>query len=432
MRRLLIVAFFFPPINVVGSVRPAKFAKFLPEFGWEPTVLTIDSFSTRPATMPLEMRAANISRVVYRDPVAFFIHRLRHPAREGTGEGRGTADAKTRLYSIARKIFDINVVRMPDRALPWYLPAVRHGSQLLAQQHFDIILSSSPPPTVNLIASTLARRARVPWVADMRDLWTMNHSFHRSQPWQALEENLERRTLKQASHLLTVSPVLAEKLRTFHGKPSDTITNGFDPDLELPAATLASKLTITYTGSLYTGKQDPSPLFEALRMLREQNKLMPGDLEVNFWGSDLGELNNLIERHRVGDWVHCCGSVPYMESLHRQRESAALLFLDWNDPLEPGVYSLKLMEYLGARRPILAIGSQPVSIANELLTCCRVGRVLSTAEQIQSQLSIWLDEFRRNGTLTYQGDPAEIQEYSYRTLTGRLAQLLDRVVENKP
>ena len=137
-------------------------------------------------------------------------------------------------------------------------------------------------------------------------------------------------------------------------------------------------------------------------------------------------------RHRVGDWVHCCGSVPYMESLHRQRESAALLFLDWNDPLEPGVYSLKLMEYLGARRPILAVGSQPVSLANELLTCCRVGRVLSTAEQIQSQLSIWLDEFRRNGTLTYQGDPAEIQKYSFRTLTGRLAELLDRVVENKP
>jgi len=239
LHRVLIVAFFFPPINVVGSVRPAKFAKFLPEFGWEPTVLTVDNFSTRPATMPLEMSADNVARVVYRDPVAFFIHRLRRPAREGTWEGSGTATAKTRLYSVARKIFDINVVRMPDRALPWYLSAVRNGSQVLARQHFDIILSSSPPPTVNLIASTLARRARVPWVADMRDLWTMNHSFHRSQPWQALEENLERRTLKQASRLLTVSPILAEKLRTFHGKPSDSITNGFDPDLELPVTTLA-------------------------------------------------------------------------------------------------------------------------------------------------------------------------------------------------
>jgi glycosyltransferase involved in cell wall biosynthesis len=429
VRRVLLIAFFFPPINVVGSVRPAKFAKFLPEFGWEPTVLTVDNFATRPTTMPVEISTDRIVRAEYPDPIGYWIKRLRG-SPSSSARATESKPRKTMLYSLARRMLDINVVRMPDRALTWYRPAVRHGLQLLSEQRFDAILSTSPPPTANLVASTLARRTGLPWLADFRDLWTMNHSFHRSQPWQALEETFERRVLRTATSLLTVSPALVSKLQSFTGKQADVLTNGFDPDMALQdAPPLSSKLTISYTGSLYAGKQDPSPLFEALCRLRDERRLSSSELAVRFYGSDLGDLEDLIARYQIGDLVSHHDTVPYLESLRRQRESAALLFLDWNDPLEPGVYSLKVLEYLGAGRPILAIGHRHDSLVNQLLVSCKVGQVLSSTAQVQAQLLVWLNEFRQNGRLTFQGDLAEIQKYSYRNLACQLAEKLDRVVD---
>lgn len=438
MKRVLFVSFFFPPINAVGSVRAAKLAKYLPDYGWEPTVLTVDQFATRPATMAVETPEDHIARARYLDPVGLFINFLRPPTgRPAAGSSPQPIGRRRFLYSLARKLFDFNVVRVPDRSLTWFLSAVKKGMELIRQGSFDAILSTYPPPTDFMVAAFLSRRTSVPWVAEYRDPWTSNNVYNRAQPIQYLEEQLEKRLLRNAAMVETVSVPNAELLSEALESPVSVITNGFDPEDYLAAPTPhrqddSGKLTITYTGSLHAGKQDPSLLFEAIRRLREKGRIRPEDLEIQFYtfDSDRGDLLALVERYTVSAFVQCRGFFPHQEALSRQRESDALLMLDWMDPADPGYYSLKLFEYLGARRPILAIGNRSGSIVDELLRACSAGEVLFDIEKVQSQIMKWVTEFRSLGRIIYHGSSSATRKFSYHVIAGQLAEVLDNAIES--
>ena len=112
-------------------------------------------------------------------------------------------------------------------------------------------------------------------------------------------------------------------------------------------------------GLAYQGFQDPSPLFEAMAQL-------PGQVILRFFGRDLGWLGELSRRAAVSRWVHLSPTIPYAECLAEMCRADALLLLLWNDPAEPGVFTRKLFDHLGARRPILAVGRQP-NVASQFI-----------------------------------------------------------------
>src|SRR5205807_973392 len=94
----------------------------------------------------------------------------------------------------------------------------------------DVIFSSALPPTSHLVARRLSRKARLPWVAEFRDLWTDNHAFQRIQPLLTVERILERWAMREADALVTVSEPLADTLRKRLNKPVFVVPNGYDPD----------------------------------------------------------------------------------------------------------------------------------------------------------------------------------------------------------
>lgn len=436
MRRVLFVAAFFPPINAVGSVRPAKIAKYLPEHGWEPTVLTVDRFVSRPATMPLEMPEARVVRARFVDPLGLGIRAARGEAGPSAAAHPPSADGRAplgravrrRMYDLARRLLPVNAVRVPDRLMPWYPAAVRRGGRLLAAGGFDALLSTSPPPTAQLVAATLARRSGLPWVADMRDPWTTDLTQRRREPWQSLEAGLERRTMGRATTVVTVSEILAEAFAARFGRPCLSIPNGFDADLpDAPAPSTLGRLTLTYTGSVYAGLQDPAPLLAALAGLRAAGRLSPDELTLRVYGNDRGDLPALAAAHGAGEFIAYHDAVPHPEALLRQREGHALLHLGFPDPAMAGYYSLKVFEYLQAQRPILALG-RAGGIVDALLRECGVGRVLETADEVAAQLIAWRDELAATGTLAYHGRREAILRYHFRQLAGDFARALDAAV----
>jgi len=446
MRRVLFVAAFFPPINAVGSIRPAKIAKYLPEHGWEPTVLTVDRFVSRPATMPLEIPAERVVRARFIDPLGWGIRAARGDAGPSAAVAAGSSrDASTgaaadgptrgsastgaivrrRIYDMARRLLPVNAVRVPDRLMTWYPWAVRRGRQVLAGGGFDALLSTSPPPTAQLVAAALARRSGLPWVADMRDPWTTDLTQRRREPWQSLEAALERRTMGRATTVVTVSAILAEAFARRFGRPCLSIPNGFDAELaEAPSPSPLPNLTLTYTGSVYAGLQDPAPLLVALRTLRASGRLDPSQLTLRVYGNDRGDLPALAAAHEVADFVVFHDAVPHPEAMARQREGHALLHLGFPDPAMAGYYSLKIFEYLQAQRPILALG-RAGGIVDRLLRECGVGRVLETADEVAAQLMAWQCELAATGTLAYHGDRDAILRYHFRQLAGEFARVLE-------
>jgi hypothetical protein len=296
------------------------------------------------------------------------------------------------------------LLNFPDSNIGWLPYAVADASRLLEKWKPELIFASSPPPTSLLVARRLSKKFNVPWVADLRDLW-IDHPYYEQPKWRkAIEEKLERRVLSSASGLVTVSEPLAQILKTKYSTEAAVILNGFDaPDYPATRETPfdESQLRILYTGMIYPGKRDPSPLFEALLKMGTLAEVV----RVVFHGFFLESARELAKKYGVEHLVEVNGSVTYAESLKMQTEADILLLLLWSDATERGVYTGKLFEYIGARRPILAVGGVN-SVAADMIRARRLGAALSDPAQIAAQLEEWVKEKRERGRITALPDEA--------------------------
>jgi glycosyltransferase involved in cell wall biosynthesis len=297
----------------------------------------------------------------------------RRTASEGYFSDRAAISALGALYR--------TLVNFPDGAVGWIGSAVRAGNRLIAGWRPDVIYASALPFSALVVARRLARKHGLPWLAELRDLWT-EHPYTpapRGRAW--LDRRLEAAVLRDASGLVTVSEPLAERLSRF-GPPVEVIMNGYDPR-DFPDATASSDgpLRIVYTGMIYPGFRNPLPLLAAMAKVRHK-----ADLRLEFYGRSLrAPLVASAREQGVEDLVTVHGTVSYAESLALQRKADVLLMLLWNDRMEKGMYSAKLFEYFGSRRPILAVGPGD-DVAGVLVRGRSAGFVSDDPEAIASWL----------------------------------------------
>jgi glycosyltransferase involved in cell wall biosynthesis len=422
-RRVLIVSFFYPPNPAVGGLRVAKFAHYLPEFGWNPTVLT-----ARGMAGAASQRPPNVIATRFASPWGFLARR-----RQGTvtsaesmrdRAGRSGWLART-TYSALRHVLPLSSVRMPDATLGWVPFAVAEGRRLIDSGDFDAILSSSGPPSSHIVAARLQRRSGLPWIADYRDLWSDNHWDARIEAFRSLERRLERRVLQRAALITTVAPTWAGQLRELHERQVEVVYNGFDPT-DYPSQPQPNPdFVLTYVGSLIRPGQNPEPLFKALASLtgRPDLDLDRYRFQLRFLGTAPGAVADLAERYGVAHLVRHLPAVPHRECLAEQAATTALLFIGWNDP-ELGWLSAKLFEYLGARRPILAVGPSGGE-ASRILEECGLPGPSDDPRILAERLEAWLREFAASGSLSAPTGRAAVPDYTRRAQTQRLAHLLD-------
>ena len=265
-------------------------------------------------------------------------------------------------------------VRMPDLTDYWVKPAIRWCQ---AQPPWDVVVSCGGPYTSHLVALELRRQLGAKWwVADFRDLWMDNHIYRGLFPFTLRERVLERRCLEQADLLVTVSEPLAKRLRAKARKPVEVIYNGFDPaEAEsLPQSRVFpddGNVRLVYTGTLYRDGQNPAPLLEAMRTLRQNNPDLAGRLRLVVVGRGYEYWANLARQYEVTELVQASEAVDRPEALRMQRDADALVLVDWNDP-KAGVLTGKLFEYLSVRAPILVVGGSAESAMAQMVG--KVGR----------------------------------------------------------
>ncbi len=425
MRNVLIVTYYFSQSEGVAPVRLRGLVKYLPEHGWDVTVLTI---KCNTVDHIIEKGGQRIIETDYRDPLQIWKQMLGLNPKKGLKEQCGLPTCKQRdtLVDICLRIWE-SIFTYPEPEIGWYKPAIDAGTSILHSEFFDAILSSSGPSTSHLIASYLSNRFGIPWVADLRDLWTQNHYYPHSSFRRLFETRLEKKTLGLANALTTVSYPLNEKLcERYSEKHVFTIPNGFDPEETNPGVPLSKGFTITYTGQLYRGRRDPEPLFKALSELIRDGVIERGDVSVDFYGRYESWLEEDATKYKLGDVVTLHGLVPREIAVRKQWESQALLLLTWNDPSEKGVYTGKVFEYLAARRPILSLGLSG-GVITELLNDTNAGIHISTEEGIKSYLIAAYKEFKTNGFVRYTGVQSEIDKYSHYEMARKFAEVLNAV-----
>ena len=234
--------------------------------------------------------------------------------------------------------------------------------------------------------------------------------------------------LSSADVLTTTSGPLAEKLRVLHKeKTTYVIAHGFDPDTVNTAPDkLTDKFTIAYTGSFSPVLRRPTMLLAALQELISEGVVDRDSVEVCFYGREESWIDAEIEQYGLSGVVKQYGGVPMPVAQAKQRESQLLFNPKWDDPEEPGIHSLKILEYLAARRPILATGKY-MDVVDELLEETGAGVCASSVEETKSALERAYQEYKLTGRVTWQGDESKVNSYSQRKMAGSFAQIIDQL-----
>jgi glycosyltransferase involved in cell wall biosynthesis len=312
----------------------------------------------------------------------------------------------------------------------WYHAAIKAGCELVSEHRVDGIFSSYFPSSSHFVASCLQRRAGIPWIAEFRDLWALTPYSRKIWFSESLEKQIEKRVMKGSSLLIAVSEAEAQRLQELHRKNVAVIPNGFDEEDYLEEIPLTSKFTITYTGNIYAGKRDPTLLFQALSQMRQAGKVSPDNCEVRFFGgSSLNVLLPIIKKYHLEDIVNIYGFVPFKESVRKQKESTVLLLLGWGDPRDKATYTGKIFEYLGAQRPILALGYKGGNI-DKLLQSSGTGVLVDEVRSMEDILCRWLQEWHQTGEIVSHWNPNTnvVKRYTRREGARKLAELLDETL----
>ena len=410
--KVLLVTRHFPPGGGGGVQRPLKFATHLPALGIETHVLAPDIPGALPDGSELEL------------PTQAWIHRVRYIGpRAGRPAERllakqGLARVGTQAALLGRRLL------VPDENVPWSTFALPIAIRLVRREKIDVVLTTSPPPSLHLLGAAVKRTTGAAWVADLRDPLT-SHPHRRGYESQLarLKEKavggVGRLVASQADAIVAASDAIAEEARALEPKGKVvTIANGcdFDDFAGLEHHT-SERLRITHTGHFH-GKRDPKPFLEALAESGLQ------DVVVRFAGDFRAADREYAESLGLGDRIELLGDVSRRRSLELQRDSEALLLLiPDSGGRGRGVLTGKIYEYLAAERPILAV-VPPDGAAARLVRDTGAGTVVAS-DDVDEMRAALLDLHRRWREGSLDGTPLSAEWRQKLARGARVEELAD-------
>jgi glycosyltransferase involved in cell wall biosynthesis len=411
MKKALLVAYHFPPLGGGGVFRTLKFTKYLPEFGYQPHVLTVKNpmYGTKDLTLCGEIPP---EAKVYR--TFSFEHRIMRAPR---------------LLNINLKWF-----YMPDDNIGWLPFGVSTGAKLVKKENIDVIYATSPLWTSLLIGFFLKRKTKKPLVIDFRDPWTDNPFIRYPTKYhKRFERKMEKTILSQADYVTVAFDSIKNNLikrYPFLKSKIAIITNGFDSDdlKDLEMRKKTGKFTIAHVGSIY-GLLTAKPFLIAVKELVEENKEFKEKLEVVFVGNYGKETPLLVKEYGLEANVRFVGYVPHREGLEFMVNSQALLLLvTVEGPKGEGMLPGKVFEYLASRRPIIALAPENGLAAN-VIKSSNAGTVVPpmNVQRIKNAISDFYEQWKEGKSPTTAGSVENITRYDRKVLTQRLAQIFEKI-----
>lgn len=418
MKKVLVIAYLYPPIFNSGTRRSLEFVNHLPDNGWEPTVLTVadpPASECDPSLLDEVRPGTRIVRVPFWDA----------PIARGLGKAFGFLFGAERIAAALhwriRRYWSV-----PDDCASWIPTAVAAIQKLHAETPFDVIYASGSPWSSFLVAQRASKLTGVPFVVDYRDLWMPSDVAWDQHTPQQRKHNpkLERRVLSAAHGVIATTATFLTMLpQDLLGPNRFAITNGFDP-ADFPPATVPQddKVRIVYTGVWRPG-YGPDDLFAAVRLLKERGSPSLGRLQLAVAGFGPGRaaeygIAELVEEH---------GRVTHAEALALMMGASAVYL-----PVSHGFYEHasipgKLFEYLGSGRPVLASAQAVSEVARVLEGVGGARRVDPGDIEALAQAIEQMCEGQQGGAFSPRV-PAELAKYTRASLTAKLAGALDTVI----
>lgn len=434
-RKVLMIAYAFPPTGGSGVQRSAKFAKYLPSFGWLPTVWTVDGADGLPRDetlchdLPPEVTVCSNASV---GGVRALQRTLRGFANARTGEGL-TGIASRFAKAVDWRLENwVSTGCFPDDCIGWARRSLGTLRTRLATESFDVMYSTYSPASNHWLALELKRSTGLPWVADFRDLWTQDCRYRPGSPaQQAAHHRLEQDILESADAVVGVTPrqteILASRLPNQFEK-FRTITNGFDPDdfthVRSSAKLRTDRFVLAYVGR-FDLSQTPESWFTALRAFGETL----GELRDKFVLRIVGHVNKTAQAklHATGIRCEIQGYLPHRDAIAAMCDADALLLCSPKGNNGETIIPAKMFEYLATGRPILTVGPAG-SISEKMVLDARAGvsadfEESSIVRALNTVFGAW-----HCGQPLHGANSDRITQFSRVELTRRLAELFGRII----
>ncbi len=419
LQRVLLVAYYFPPLGMGGTQRVAKWGKYFLRLGWEVTIITVKpvAYYAFDDSLLDELKGARIIRTGSLDP-ARLLYLFRRQKERAAGGKEGSTSW---LYWFL----------IPDARILWLPFALWHAWREIRRHKIPFIVTSGPPHSAHFIGWILAKLTGIKWVSDFRDSWLQGNLLPtptRLHRW--LHHVMEKRILTDAHAVTATSQILTDTLASTGQRKTGTtyfLPNGYDADdFATPISKTDDCFDVAYVGAI-SSFADPQTLLEGFRLFVETAQLTPAETRLHFIGADMtGKLVDEVRANNLDAYVNRSGYLPHHEAIHALRQSDLLIYL-----VRPGSFSAlipgKTFEYLAAGKPVLAIGDRIEGM--QLLMQHAVVRhcAFDAIDAIQRALLAFYQEFQRNAETEKKSPP---EKFSRAAQANKLAEIFSSLLHS--
>lgn len=423
-KRVLIISYYYYPIQRSVSYRLRIWADYLSQLGWEPIILTRhwnedtqDSLEEN-NTPPSKEIDSEIGCLIYRTPYKQFLKKIVDFCNQFSHQ---------KINFRILNFFLLNFFFYPDSYLGWYRYAYKTGLSIIKKNPISVIYSIGPPWTDHWISSKLSKATGVPWVADYRDKWSQRAPSKKRKIWiihRIVSRIIEKRICGRAFSATHASRPWAINLNRLIGIKVYPVIYGIDEKdfANLNRYRPSKKIfTISYVGTLhYTQKLDT--FFKGFKKFVISNNVPVESCRLKFIGSE--GIRDVSRKYKsVESYIDIIPYLPREEAMKYMLQSHVLLLFLIEDN---GWYPMKVFEYLMTGNQILATPNDN-GVIKELLDKSNAGVALETAEEVANWLKNKWKEFQSYGYLFANINKKVLEEFNRKKQVQQLTEVLDRV-----
>ena len=356
--KVLIITYYWPPGSGAGVQRWLKFSKYLPLFGWDPVILTVDpQYATYPAVDNSMEAEISSDLKIFKTRATDYFRIYDKDKKKIPSAGFATNDDSGIKGKILR--FIRGNLFIPDPRKGWNKHAFKKACEIIINEGIKYMITTSPPHSAQLVGLKLKKIfPDIKWIADLRDPWTDIYYYNQFYPTvisRMVDRRFEIQVLRSADRIITVGKSLKDlfikKLPVLKNK-IDVITNGFDEDdfRELNTAH-PHKFTISYIGTL----SDAYPIegfLDALCGFREKGF----DFNLKFIGTVSPKQKELILSKLEQSSVDFIAYVDHSIAITYMVNTNVLLLIIPDHQSNKSIITGKLFEYIASGKPILCLG----------------------------------------------------------------------------
>jgi glycosyltransferase involved in cell wall biosynthesis len=417
--RILICAYYFPPIGTPRSYRWKEFVKQLSSKGWEIDVLTIRSSQNHPSYDPQLLENIPDEVRIFRTYPGIMHHLSSFLLSKAAGDSRSALfhSYESMRQGMGRLLFNtyengLRYLFIPDEAVVWLPFALLKGFALNRENRYELIISSGFPFSCHILGFILKQfNGDTPWIADYGDPW-LNNPILPMPKWRSwTDKKMESRLLKSANSIIVTTQETKEHYLSLYpflrNENIQVVSQGFSPEeYNGVSPETTNKFRIVHTGKFYKANE-PITFFEALKQLKQIWRDLEIVIAANLVHDD---CKIYVKTNGLSEIVRFSGFVPHQRAVALQKGASLLLLTGHTGGIQvPG----KTYEYIAAQRPILSIKNDEADLASKLVEKLNRGITVQNNPRMIKESLIHLHDLWKNKTLDSNFNLEYVGDYSW-------------------